>query len=181
MKLMEQYIGEFEVTSNKLIVTDPCYDKAIWCSYVLGGVKNGIWKSAINISDEGDWGNRVAELLVWKKDEPAVSCIELASTQIGVDSGQAGFFDYSKYPDRCPGEYGDLNSFYGKACAQTYDEKDRSKKAGIVEGFGVNSSSGFGDGCYTLLVGRNSDGEVVRAKLIFIGDEEYQDGDDDHD
>lgn len=52
MKKQEiQQIGTFKSKSGKFIVSDPCY-------------KKGEWRSFLNISDEGDWGNRVAELIV---------------------------------------------------------------------------------------------------------------------
>lgn len=95
----------FEITSGKMIVTDPCYDKETWCQAKLDNVKIGKWHSTVEYSDEGDWGDRVAQIWVWHDslgiDKPGLNfppCTEYISVDIGVDSGQAGFFDLEKYP-----------------------------------------------------------------------------------
>ena len=96
----------FEITSGKMIVTDPCYDKETWCQAKLDNVKIGKWHSTVEYSDEGEWGDRVASIWAWHdslgitdpgRDFP--NCNESIPADIGVDSGQAGFFDLEKYPD----------------------------------------------------------------------------------
>jgi hypothetical protein len=174
----------FELTSTRLLCTDPCYDKNSIGSYIIENAKPGTWSSTIVKSNEGGWGMRVAELQIniLDDDDDALDAWahEPIPESIGVDSGQAGFFDYDKYPETA-GEYGDGESFYDAACKVTYDEKDRTRQAGIVEGIGVNSSSGFGDGSYDLYVGRNSIGQVVSARLVFFYDKAEEDDGDDYD
>lgn len=96
----------FKITSGKMIVTDPCYDKQTWCQAKLDNVRNGTWYATAEYSDEGNWGERVAGLWVWHSDlkieNPSRDfpvCPEFIPADIGVDSGQAGFFDLDKYPD----------------------------------------------------------------------------------
>lgn len=208
----------FTLTSGKLRVTDPCYDKDTWCAGVLENVLPGEWQAeAIVASDSVTrWGGRIAELCIWHKDYIGkIDAHELTDVDVGVDSGQAGFFDEQFYPEgESTGEYGDLNTFYGKVCDGTagprferevlmHDKSElerfealytswgtkpkeeideiirqlsESKKIeryhnylGIANvGFGVATSSGYGDGGYDCYVGRNKEGQIVAAKIVFI-------------
>ena len=158
----------FEIKSGKMRVTDPCYDKDTWCAGVLENVKNGTWVAEIKTSNEGSWGNRVSELIVRHESHLGAEPYERQSIDVGVDSGQAGFFDEAEYHKDGKGEYGDPNTFYGKVCEITL-----GPDSGGVVPFGAVSSSGYGDGsyvCYTL----TKDGEIVAAKIVFIGDEDEE-------
>jgi hypothetical protein len=161
----------FEVRSGKMRVTDPCYDKGTWCSSTVP-VKPGRWIATLETSDQHSWGVRVARLIAHHESiKPHVSTL-VPHITIGVDSGQAGFFDDAAYPDDEPGEYGELDTFYGRACAATSSE---TQAGGIVnwDGYdmGVCSSSGFGDGSYALYGSKQ--GDVYVALMIdFIPEEE---------
>lgn len=61
-------LGQFEVTSGKLRVTDPCYDRSIWCSGYVDA-ENGTWEAFVYMSDQGAWGNRVSALEVRRVGE----------------------------------------------------------------------------------------------------------------
>ena len=87
---------------------------------------------------------------------------------IWADSEQAGFFDLDFYRKNEGGEVGDLNSFYGLACAITLSPK----QAGVIKNRGVVSSSGFFDGCYDVFVCKNEAGKIVAASLFFIEEED---------
>jgi hypothetical protein len=164
-------------------VTDPCYERGTWCAGVLDNVKNGVWESYAYIENYGRnllGGERVKALAVkhkgtnidWGFKE------QVADFEVGVDSGQAGFFNESLYPDGEPGEYGDMHTFYGRACAQTHDETNRHQHAGTIKE-GVVSSSGWGDGGYSCTYVKDNDGQVVAARIDFITDEEDEDGNED--
>ena len=166
---------KFEVVSGVLCVTDPCYTRGTWCAGSLRNVKNGTWYARAFITNEGDWGNRVAKLLIEHADhmrgEPLPNVEE--PFNVGVDSGQAGFFDDSIYPHGECGEFGDKSTFYGQVCDLTCggDYRSDHRAGGIIGGRGVVTSSGYGDGgygCYT----RSEDGQVVAAMIVFIDDEE---------
>lgn len=112
----------FEITSGKMIVTDPCYDKDTWCQAKLDNVKIGKWHATAEYSDEGDWGDRVASIWAWHdslgitdpgRDFP--NCNESIPADIGVDSGQAGFFDLEQYPDDPHKD----DAFYDAVCKLT--------------------------------------------------------------
>jgi len=167
-------LGTFEVTSGKLVVSDPCYSRWTWCMGTLENVKNGTWTARILVSDEGELGKRVAELEVLHstvKDPPALGFWENTGIEVGVDSGQAGFWDDAKFGGGGEGKYDDPTSFYGQACHKTLHEGH----AGIMDG-GVVSSSGFGDGGYACYILKDGD-DIVGAKIVFIteGDEEEED------
>jgi hypothetical protein len=161
-----QNIGSFEVTSNKIIVSDPCYNMETWC---IGDFKamNGKWNSYIKILDK-----IVVKLLIvhegYDKTDPYIKL----NIDVGVDSGQCGFYDYQKYVDEGAGrgKYNNTNTFYGKVCSLTDTSRKEKKYAGIINNFGVVSSSGYGDGSYDVFVGYDGD-QVTIAKLVFTNDE----------
>jgi hypothetical protein len=166
-----KHIGNFNVTSSKLVVSDPCYDRNVWCRGELTGVQNGQWDAFAIISDEDDWGMRVAELFIRHESRPdledidADRCVEFT---VGVDSGQAGFFCDSLYPQGDTGDYDEPASFYGKACNATLGDH-----GDIIDDAGVVCSSGFGDGSYDCYVHIDDEtGKIVAAAIVFINDEE---------
>lgn len=164
-------IGTFEVTSGKLLVTDPCYNRGTWCSGMLENVKNGKWYANVNRGTRGNWGNRNAALFICHESFKMIQHYDfyfdkLEKIDVGVDSGQAGFFCDSIYPVNKPtGEYGEAGTFYDDACNATLETENH---AGIVQGKGVASSSGFGDGSYRCYTSQNEAGEIVFACIEFI-------------
>ena len=174
-------IGSFEVTSGHITASDPCYEPGTWCSGSFPA-KNGKWDAFLIMSDEGEWGVRVAQLQIahehFLSSEREYKIVPL-DADIGVDSGQAGFFDkalYDKHGGR--GKFFDEESFYGKCCALTTDFKNygengliiKRKYGGVIE-WGVVSCSGYGDGGYECVLYVNNDGVAVAAIITFISDE----------
>ena len=157
------HLGQFEITSGRMIVTDPCYDKGTWCAGILDAV-NGTWDAYLGVTDAGTWGMRVTEIEVHHSKESHHSIPwENVEFEVGVDSGQAGFFDESLYPE----SLGDTN-FYDNVCDLTL-----GKERGGILPFGAVSRSGYGDGGYDCLVKRKN-GNVVAAKIVFIANEEEE-------
>lgn len=168
-------LGTFDVTSGKLVVSDPCYNPGIWCQGNLENVKNGRWHGFV-VRGKTDWGNRCWEVYAMH-DECSLSTAiaERTDIDVGVDSGQAGIFDYSQYHGG-EDDYGD-GGWYD-LCCQTTLSKPHS--AGVVPG-GVVSSSGFGDGGYTCEIAKNDDGQIVGVKITFICQEDFENDDSDED
>ncbi len=162
------YLGKFNISSGVMRVTDPCYDPGTWCSGTID-VPNGEWHAYIEESDEGTWGKRVASIEVRYQNDFKHYSWELTNIDVGVDSGQAGFFDNQLYPDH-PGD----DPFYDRVCRLTLGENS----AGVIE-FGAVSSSGYGDGGYSCYVARNSDNQIVAAKIVFI-DDGYEEDEEDY-
>jgi hypothetical protein len=164
-------IGEFEVTSGKLFVTDPCYERGTWCAGTLDNVSKGTWQAYAVM---GDRGNRVMQLSIRKKGTRGdIGAWNKENIDVGVDSGQAGFFDVDHYPASkdVQGEYGEEDTFYGKCCKITLDENGVG--GGTLE-HGVVSSSGWGDGSYFCYTFRNKAGELVAAAIDFGMEEEEE-------
>lgn len=97
-------IGTFEQTSPAIRISDPCYDKSVWCTHVLNGVRQGTWHTKLLEVDDEDLGRRNAVLIAHHEDyafpKDYKDMITVASFEFGVDSGRAGIFDESMYvPD----------------------------------------------------------------------------------
>lgn len=160
-------IGTFEVQSGKLMVSDPCYQGG---GDVLENVKNGTWEASIRLSNEGSWGDRVAELYVrcgGTHDEPW----RRTSFTVGVDAGQVCIVDLPHFSGG-DGEWDDHESFYGDACDKSMEGSVDGLGAGILKsGHGVNSSSGYGDGSYRCYYGEDRDGKITSVRVVFIEEE----------
>ena len=162
-------VGTIEL-KERVFVTDPCYDPLTWCSKLLTNVAPGAYECFVVVTDEGSWGHRVAELHAVKDNiydkyedlDEVPYDIEPLDCHIGVDSGQCGIFDADYYEEhQSDDDYDDLNSWYRRVCNLTYN-------AGVIDGLGVASESGYGDGGYNLWVAKEGD-KVVAMKVKFIG------------
>ena len=84
---------------DTVVISDPCYDLLPWCCGVLENVKPGTWHTkAENINING-WGDRCSALIAWHEsvEEPDKDDFEKTDINVGVDSGQAGIYDYKHY------------------------------------------------------------------------------------
>ena len=103
----------------------------------------------------------------------AVNDWKRANIDVGVDSGQVGFFDERLYPLNPVAIGSTLESFYEPICELTGSDE----QFGVLA-FGVVSSSGYGDGSYDCFTVRNAEGLLVEAVIIFIsGDEDEENND----
>jgi hypothetical protein len=94
---------------------------------------------------------------------------------VGVDSGQAGFFDLALYQQVWESE-AVREKFYDEVCDLTLEDKSWG-----VHPVGVVSSTGWGDGSYTCLVRRDDAGRAIEAIIIYMAEsdgEEGEEGDD---
>ena len=57
-------LGEFEMTSPVMRVSDPCYERDVWCCGTVDHCKLGTWEAGVLKTDEGEWGTRCAVLAV---------------------------------------------------------------------------------------------------------------------
>ena len=135
----------FEVTSGKIIVTDPCYK---FDEENVLTAKNGTWTMSVNTNNQGV----IAELIVLHSDYYKVDAVErILDMTCPVDSGQAGVFDSDVYFKHQGGKFGDLYSFYDKVCHITCETEEQSGIV-VVDGTAVGavSISGYGDGNYEV-------------------------------
>lgn len=161
---------------NKVMVSDPCYELGTWCQGVLDNVLPGTYDCEVEYSDEGAWGERVAAIEVVHQD-CGISAYEAEHFTVGVDSGQAGIFDYDYYAqyhtdDECDDDW------YDRVCDITLAEES----AGAIDELGLVSSSGYGDGSYTCYTSRDRNGYIVAIRIEYIVEEDEEDEwDDDYD
>jgi len=185
---MVTQLGSFELTGTVLRVSDPCYDRDVWCCGTVENCIPGTWDAAILTKDEEPWGNRVAVLSARHSTGPKHTAINRAlcnrthkwkhcEFEVGVDSGQAGIFDEAHYKDnsifgadvRPKNSYGDL--WYSVCCDLTLSRLN----AGILP-YGAVSSSGYGDGGYDCITHTNEDGQIDFVFIVFICDEDDEAG-----
>lgn len=171
-------LGTFEVVSGRLIVTDPCYAENVWCCNALETVRNGTWNAAAVYDGASSYPHVTCLIVEHECAESLPVIMEDAPFSVGVDSGQAGFFDAAHYrgdraidPDRTPTEHADL--WYDHCCQITLSRQ----QAGVLP-YGAVSCSGYGDGCYDCYYQRDAFGYIVRAEILFI-DAEADDMEDD--
>ncbi len=169
--LIQKYsTSKFEVTSGKIIISDPCYDKHGTYGNSkdsLGEIcdaENGTWIAETELSDEGDWGIRVKALHCYLQDSKnftntgQVNCNNLA-----VDSGQMSVVDYEKYkPESLEHHDNAADEWYSKVC-DTHGGFD----IGIFDG-GCVCSSGYGDGGYDGVIIYNEFDKAIDIKILFI-------------
>ena len=206
---------------EKVMVSDPCYGLGTWCQGVLENVLPGVYDCNVEHSDEGDWGVRVSAIEVTHEScRGRFIALECEDFEVGVDSGQAGIFDYEYYAkyhmDATEREHVN-DDWYDMVCDKTltripnpdYEEfcyeltdgsveelkkrfdaffeyqdsiksvKYLSKSDGnTTDGFGLVSSSGYGDGGYNCWTAKNEDGKIVAIRVEFITEDDYEDEED---
>ena len=154
-------------------VTDPCYNSNIRVSYPC---EPGKYETYHTLSDEGEWGNRVASCAIVHEDyledffddpsemdaEDFIECANqngynLKEAVIGVDAGMAGFFDNK--PDFDDSEWLRVCDEVkeGKVFHLSFDERDS-----------FFTESGYGDGGYIACSLFNNDDKFVAGIIEFI-------------
>ena len=174
------------MTREVMRVSDPCYDHSVWCTGLIFDCMTGKWDAAVQYSHEGGWGTRVSRLIAKHESLQTYSACDKIRVDeeniyfphpwedshivVGVDSGQAGVFDDSKYQDESifaglpapTAQFGD-SIWYNQCCTLTLSEK----QAGAIP-CGAVSSSGLGDGTYTALKHLNKDHMVDCVMIVFL-------------
>jgi len=183
---------KFNVTSGKMVLSDPCYELDTWCQNVVENVKNGEWNASV-IKNEG---RRIKQLRSWCEGEITedglIDVIEAGDFNRspfhienfrdgGVDSGQFGHFDFDTYrsdesaKDLEKYDFGrefdlkDGDSWYRAVCNLTLGVESW----GVLPN-GVVSSSGYGDGNYETIGIKNLDGKYVGFVTTFIYDKDFE-------
>lgn len=178
------YLGQFEVKSGEVIVSDPCYDvpkpgEEGVINGVLGEVLEGKWNAYVKKINAGEWGTRCSELTAYQADQELPhggSWIEVPFV-VGVDSGQAGVFEKQDFNDASlvPKDYFrgktpiDANLWYSMCCDFTLSDLG----AGAFSG-GAVSSSGYGDGVYECYYKLGDDGKKIGIRIVFLSEDDIK-------
>ena len=159
---MIKYIGKINL-NDTVMVSDPCYRVGVWCQ----GEINNVLEGAYNVYISKDDG-RIKELIVSHDKYPEIEDGEIImeqSFEVGVDSGNAGIFDYKYYCDTHE-EDDILDEWYDNMHAKLFDN-GYSKNWLFFRKHGVITSSGYGDGCYYCYTAER-DNKVIAIKIVFI-------------
>ena len=68
-------IGDFLVTSPEIRVSDPGYDKDVWCCGVLKNMREGRYEAYVAYCDDRVWGHRVEMLLIKHEGSTEKPCL----------------------------------------------------------------------------------------------------------
>lgn len=172
--------------SSRVVISDPCYKIPTWCQVVLDKVLPGNYMVDVDPINAGVWGTRISMLIAIHEDHLKMNLRwDEYPGVVGVDSGQCGIFSDESYrnddhfiqmsdgdislfqrepwivPNNSPG--GDL--WYVKMCSRTLGDNQWGHYSE-----GVVTSSGIGDGSYTLYLSKYR-GKIVGMCVDFGIDE----------
>jgi len=150
---------------DRVRVGDPCYvpgevSKSAFAEFLA---VEGVWDAYV----EDSATKADAVILSARASDVVVSCVTFG---LGVDSGQMAFESASV---KRGGDFG-KPGYYGDACRVTLAELGY----GVFRADGKDvfvSSTGHGDGCYTLAVGLNKEGKAVKMEIVFVEGEDVCD------
>lgn len=170
-KIKRVYAGTIKINSEEVDVTDPCYDKDVWCRTKVK-IHPGTYECYADFADFNLWGNRCMRCYI-VNNAPALKEKALKGLKksrrfkgsIGVDAGMAGFFDDK--PDFDDSEWSTF-------CDYTFAEEEKGKQTFIRQfetGDGFWTTSGFGDGGYDVYTASYGD-KAIGVMIEFIPENE---------
>ena len=161
MKKCEKVVMGPLMFGPKIDITDPCYDRDVWCRMNDVEIVPGDYTAIAYLKDTGGWGKRVATLGIYLNGiVPKVQDMHMFREGIGVDAGMAGFFEGK--PDFTDDQWGNFCDMCRDAGYPSVFCEDH----GLFHGF--CSSSGYGDGGYPVFVARNAKGEICALEIRFL-------------
>lgn len=183
MKVKKITKGYVNIPNGKIDITDPCYNKDVWCRINDVQIKPGDYRCNYYIGAELDqydiqevtelakeFKRDVNEMIAMESEDIKHRCfvIELQLKgrafqldspkwkkldDIGVDAGLAGFF-WNK-PD-----------FDEDSWTHFCDSMDFNKIAYLNKDMGFWCSSGYGDGCYPVYAIKENN-KIIALKINF--------------
>lgn len=157
----------FITLEDTVDITDPCYDRDVWCRMNDVKVVPGEYAVFVTYADNG----RVADVAIEHEavHNSGITPVFQEAGDIGVDAGLAGFFPYKR-------DYNDDE--WAEFCDKI--DNDEYSEPHFIDG-GVCTSSGYGDGGYSVYGHKTKDGRYDALRIAFIEDDEECDDDDDED
>lgn len=156
----------------KIDITDPCYDRDTWCRMNDVSIKEGEYTCMVSESTcDAVFNGKPHQYKVIESIAISLSGKFPAETQstyfgeIGVDAGLAGFFNNK--PDYTDPEW---DSF----C----DRLNQPKENVWLQDVGFFSTTGHGDGSYTVFADRDSHNDIVSLVIEFRELDDWIDEDD---
>ena len=167
MKKQKEVVFQGMIALNETCdCTDPCYDKDVWCRHTVEEMFPGDYACYALVSNEGDWGERVAESWIIHEDfdnngahPREIKKLKRGDLrEVGVDAGLFGYFNNK--PDFTDGEWMSFCDSLGNSYPTM------TTHLGVAEGF--VTSSGYGDGGYDVQCWNDENGNVAAISTRFI-------------
>ena len=147
ISLPTEQIGRIKL-GRDVCISDPCYDRDVWCMEILHNVKPGLWNVEVSVGEIDSWGERVYVLALYHEDflhEEKKSPDWKEYAILGVDSGQMSVFDDQYYRQDEKYEKDSeaaADVFYEKCCDITSTDERFGLYYADGEAIGVVTSSG---------------------------------------
>lgn len=154
-----KHYGTIELGSE-VRVSDPCYGTETWCNRFLDNVSEGIWDCYAIVNKNG----RVAFLTTVKDGYRFALADDEFVGYVGVDAGVMGVFDEGYFQKTRDDKHADDKWYNENVCA---DHCWNNAGWMCDGGQGFITSSGDGDGSYSLEVDYNDDGDIIRITVDF--------------
>lgn len=171
VEMRNEMVGEIEL-DDVVSISDPCYDRNVWCRTTLKHVKTGNWFVYACIDTLNAWGKR-CYILELSHESTKAFCEKqwIKYGEVGVDSGTMSVFN-DRYYRRINGSIEDFESDQNAKeifLEQCYQLADKYVGVFNVDGkaVGVVCSSGVGDGIYPLYVHLDEFAQYDAIKISF--------------
>lgn len=138
-------IGEM-ILNSTVDITDPCYDKDVWCRINDLDIADGKYDCIVWQKNEGSHMVN-GKVGIYKDGEIPQKSEMMLIGEIGVDAGMVGFFEDK--PDYSEKEWREFCEYV--------DENPTECNAWIDEN-GFFADTAYGDGCYEVYAHYNYDG-----------------------
>lgn len=172
VEIRNEMVGEIEL-DNVVSISDPCYDRNVWCRTTLKHMKTGNWFVYACLDTLNAWGKRCYILELFHESTRAFCEKQwIKYGEVGVDSGTMSVFNDGDYR-RKNGSSEDFESDQNAKetfLEQCYQLADKYVGVFNVNGkaVGVVCSSGIGDGSYPLYVHLDEFAQYDAIKISFM-------------
>lgn len=182
--------GEFDILSDKIIVSDPGHEKGKWCQVFVKNILPGKWHGYVAYEQSQDASDKIVSRLVAlsgkldpeKLEDPRWRILE---GEVDVDTGCAGIFDEKYYND--PAILND--QYYNDSVKIGWQGPDlggnvwqnlalgQSKTPALcgTMAYGIAASSGNGNGGYPVSVLQDEDSAIVGIRIDFVLPKDFSD------
>lgn len=170
--MYSKHIGTMELGKD-IVISDPSYDRTVWCMTQKDNARSGIWHVDAAIDTIDSWGERLYVLELYHESvrtrQNSLKWKEAG--EVGVDTATMSVFDDRYY--RRKGGFAEAFEADMAARKRFSDEcfDIHNKYIGFHQedgkNVGVICSSGIGDGGYPLLLAEES-GRIVGIQISFM-------------
>lgn len=149
-------LGNFLVSTGKIVVTDPAYVPGTWCQ---ANMKVAVGQWTAQIHEKNGIVNDIVAFL--GTQAPAEKSWVMNNSSIGVDSGILGIYDHADYLAAWDGEEN-----HSVATNKLHAELPPNNFGGVVEKGTVCKTIDIS--YYNLYVVKDVTGEIIALKIKFV-------------